>query len=111
MPQRIARENGAPMPPGAVYCGSGTSWANPFSHRIHGYAGAADRFRVLMEATRPGAPAGQMVAGDILRWSAKARWMWAKMPTLKGRDLADWLPIGVPSHVDVLLTLANPETP
>ncbi len=106
MPQRIQRRRtkGWRMPVGAVYVGRGTQWGNPIRIGIPG----PDDYIV---ETREDAVAKyryeivQMNGGFVgfnRVWVAEH---------LRGKDLACWCPLDRPCHADVLLELANQETP
>lgn len=106
-PVRIQRKRvkGWRMPEGAVYVGRGSRWGNPYKigDRLWtptGLTASASRDDVL-EAFK-----------DDIYWGA------CDFPDetevrseLAGKDLACWCPLDKPCHADVLLELANKETP
>jgi len=101
MPKRIQRKRakGWRMPPGAIYVGDPTIYANHASWRAMGRAGATEWFR------RETIPHWQSDAPDDFR---------QRLDELRGHDLVCWCPLTdddgnpVPCHADVWLELANP---
>lgn len=101
-PTRIQRRRtrGWRMPPGAVYVGRGTKWANPYQ-----VAKGPDGMWLVA------CPDG----GSIRRYTRR-EWL-ATRPDLiaearrelSGRPLACWCPLDRPCHADVLLHVANQE--
>jgi len=106
LPSRIQRRVGQPLPPGAVFVGKGSKWANPLR-------------AVLVDGRWECVGAG--LSGP-LPWpcntKARADWWAVEMfrqhiaPTLdleplRGKDLACWCAPDVSCHADVLLLLAN----
>lgn len=83
-PQRIQRQQGEGLPPGAIYVGHSTKWGNPY---LGGRAEAVAAFELAMKS-RP----------DL---TAMAR------RELGGRDLACWCRLDESCHADVLLEVAN----
>ena len=109
MPTRIQRKRskGWRMPDGAVAVTRGTIWGNPFIVNPRVTPGsksgscyiavptvedAVECYRKMLLA--PGD------TGDKLR---------ARLPELRGKDLACWCKPGDPCHADVLLEIANAE--
>lgn len=87
MPVRIQRRRakGWRKPPGAIYVGRPSKWANPY--RI-GTCLIPDA-RAAVEAFAANLPLGFTAA------------------ELRGKDLACWCPLDQPCHADVLLAIAN----
>ena len=115
MPARIQRKRvkGWRAPEGAVYVGRGSRWGNPFK--------VGTIFFV-----EPGSPArgyrcinSNEDAAYLYRYWLKGRYKdHPELPpapeglvTLAGKDLMCWCPADQPCHADVLLELANKETP
>lgn len=113
LPNRLYRTRRAYAftPPGAIYCGRPTLWANPFERRAGiGHA----RSVILYEAWIR----GQLDAHVLTRCGfgeheIAALWRWRgrlldRLHILKGHDLQCWCP---PStnwcHVEILLPAAN----
>lgn len=106
-PYRIQRRRtkGWRMPPNTVYVGRGSKWGNPW--RVgngNTPAIAVGGFRKAIER------GGYLRDPDDSTWHA--------MPTpeqirteLRGKNLACWCPLDQPCHADVLLELANRDTP
>lgn len=90
MPRRIQRKRtkGWRMPDGAVYVGRPTIYGNPFPYQID--------FRLWLNGAKGTG------GGGLRRLSLLAR-----IPELRGKDLACWCPLNRPCHADVLLELAN----
>lgn len=93
-PKRIQRKRtkGWRMPPGAIYVGRPTKYANYADWRELGRAGAVKDFRRRLVHRWWGAPA------EFRR----------TLNELRGHDLACWCPLDEPCHADVWLELANP---
>lgn len=111
MPDRIQRKRakGYRMPAGAVYVGRPTRWGNPFPVDVYGQDGAVDRFRRLMcgqMSTLEMSQSSTCHSADVSLVTVR-RWILDELPTLKGKDLACFCPLGKDCHADVLLQLAN----
>lgn len=113
-PQRLhrTRRRNNKTPPGAVYVGRPTLWANPFSGRYHiSHA----RSVILYGAWLAGdcSPRVLRAAGfsraeivTLLRWRERVL---AGLSRLAGKDLQCWCPQTSPwCHAEILLRLANP---
>lgn len=129
------RSKGWRMPEGAVYVGRGSRWGNPYrvgetqvrmpaldgrewehEGRLHKTSGEQNFY---CTGTDPhGMPVGiwhqiedatldQCIElfRDYMKWSR------LDPAALAGKDLACWCPLDQPCHADVLLELANKETP
>jgi len=111
MPDRIQirRTKGWRMPPNTVKVDRSTQWGNPFT--------VADAISVAH--VRP-ENAAQFVVNCFVDWLRGDRQNWlgaesdkaaaailARMPDLRGKNLACWCKPGDPCHADVLLDLAN----
>jgi hypothetical protein len=94
MPKRIQRKrtSGWKMPPGAIYVGRPTKYANWFDWKKYGRAAAKADFYRQLQNWKNDDPAGFQRALDELR----------------GHDLVCWCPLNEPCHADVWLELANP---
>ena len=106
-PVRVQRKRvkGWRAPEGAVYVGRGTRWGNPW--RVSEYVTANVAVEGFRRAIERG---GYQTDPDDREWHL--------MPTLEairgdlaGKDLLCWCPLDKPCHGDVLLELANKETP
>jgi hypothetical protein len=98
MPERItlSRAKGWRMPPNTVKVDRSTPFGNPFEAKDYPTAEAAvARFRASL-TTMP-KPHTESYMGKIL----------ARLPELRGKNLACWCKPGCPCHADVLLELAN----
>lgn len=114
MPKRIQRRRtkGYRLPVGAVYVGRPSIWGNPF------------HWRKALDADMAEDEAGsrRIAVQSFRHWFAdrpgeymgiKHSEMHARLPELRGRDLACWCPLvdangnPVPCHADVLLEWAN----
>lgn len=124
-PNRVRRVRTAPLPPGAVYVGRPTIWGNPFI--------AGREIRVMPDRRHPKVtiawhphPRPHMPKDPVacyrawLTYTNPPGWfgascpsmVWrseiiARLPELRGRNLACWCPLDSPCHADVLLELAN----
>ncbi len=107
---RLSRNRGWRKPAAAVVVSRPSRWGNPYSivtpdlvahpdgrewHDLHGAAGsvAVERYRDDLHAGRL-----PVTVADVVR-------------ELAGRDLACWCPLDRPCHADVLLEVANQQTP
>lgn len=113
-PKRVqrTRTKGGGIPKGAVYVGRPTLFGNPFT------------VESFIEAGYSGKNAPQFITIAYRRWllktdhhffeQQKRSRVLARIPYLKGKDLACWCPLPEPGqpdhcHAAVLLELANPE--
>ena len=92
-PTRIQRQRrkGWRKPPGAINVARPSKWSNPHDWQTLGREEAVRRFEADLNA-------------DADRRQAA-------ISELRGKDLMCWCPIGQPCHADVLLKIANGETP
>jgi len=98
MPKRIQRKRtkGWKMPPNTVYVGRPTIFGNPFRREDGDGEFALRQFcRWLNGARGTG-------GGGLRRLAVLAR-----IPELRGKDLACFCKEGAPCHADILLELAN----
>lgn len=86
---RVLNKKTDRIPPGAVYCGRPSPFGNPF---VIGRDGSRADVIAKYEA-----------------WLTRQPALLARLPSLKGRDLACWC-APLPCHCDVLLRLANAPT-
>jgi hypothetical protein len=119
MPQRIQRKRvkGWRMPEGAVYVGRPSIYGNPFRigvgfcgptiRRLHTPREITTQFRlwISQETLHPMMWDRELIVAHTPLRAALMR------GDLRGKDLACWCPIGQYCHADVLLQLANEETP
>lgn len=101
------------MPEGAVYVGRGSRWGNPFKVGTIFFVepGNSNRGYRYINSNED--------AAYLYRYWLKGRYKdHPELPQapegldpLKGKDLACWCPLDHPCHADVLLELANKETP
>lgn len=107
MPERIqlSRKKGWRMPPNTVKVSRPGRWGNPFriGDTVHKGPAYSGRNFVVRDATQ---------AVELYR-----EWLWTQKRSedmileLRGKNLACWCKPGEPCHADVLLELANSETP
>lgn len=98
------------MPAGCVKVDRGTAFGNPFRVGVDGTAAECVALfrRWLTEPVVYGD--GRRAGGGWLSDHADRRSdLLARLPSLRGRPLGCWCPVGAPCHADVLLELANPE--
>ena len=109
-PRRIqlSRKAGWRMPENTVKVDRTTKWGNPYRAGLHcDQQHAVDCHRYLVTLGRPSKMAPwpdsdpQIYADDVRR----------NIDALRGKNLACWCKIGTPCHAEVLLELANKETP
>jgi hypothetical protein len=113
---QLSRAKGWRMPPNTVYVGRPTIWGNPFGKAAAIESGYADEtnwrafvvecFRDWLGPLRPHrdwwqGPESEKRKTEIL----------ARLPELRGKNLACWCGIGCACHADVLLELANEGAP
>lgn len=112
MPERIQRKRikGWRMPPNTVYVGRPTIWGNPYSAKINPET-AVKRYRSLL-TDRPSRRRHLLLLilpNNAGRGEGHIAEMKARLPELRGKNLACWCPLDQPCHADVLLELANVE--
>ncbi len=102
-PRRIQQQRGKKLAPGAVSVARPTRFGNPYKVRPHGpytLDEALARYERDLLAdglvSKPGRPPTTMA--EVRR-------------KLAGKDLACYCPAGQPCHGDLLLTIANGDTP
>jgi hypothetical protein len=108
-PRRIQmkRTKGWRKPEGAVYVGRPTRWGNPYvvgGVYVRGWNNPLSTDYGHVEDAA-------MAVRLYRRWLFNARRSEGLVPELRGKDLACWCPLDQPCHADVLLELANVETP
>lgn len=103
MPARVQlrRTKGWRMPAGAVKVDRTTAFGNPFRVGDQHVPDAAAAVR-MFRARLPGAEFYQPPHPDSYMGRLIAR-----LPELRGRDLACWCRPGDPCHADVLIEVAN----
>ena len=110
------RTKGWRMPEGAIYVGRPTVFGNPFAPTvIPGWATmsreyAVQDFTTWLNSPRDGSFFWRNVNGGFQsreESQAALAKLDARLPDLRGKDLACWCPIDQPCHADVLLELAN----
>lgn len=114
-----SRAQGSRTPPGARYVGRPTRFGNPFGvgdplfgawhervGEVRDRAHAVQLFEAWLDGARmpySGLSIGYPYAPAPTRVEIRRH--------LAGRDLACWCPLDEPCHADVLLRIANEETP
>lgn len=95
MPERLQRrrEKGWRKPRGAIYVGRPTLFGNPYEARDFGNCAP----QLLVDLFRDWIKTDDFDAIQLRR----------ALPTLRGKNLLCWCPVGQPCHADVLLELAN----
>lgn len=109
MPKHYRITDNKPLPENTVYVGRGTPWGNTF--RV-GWPGILVYDTGHGVATRQVKPATDAECVDLYRKNLECclkHNMVSKeeLAALRGKDLASWCKAGVPSHVSVLLNMAN----
>lgn len=111
MPKRIqlSRKKGWRMPPNTVSVARPRRWGNPFKIGITvGTTGDAEPYkRIETNADAVAAFRFMLSLPDQVRNYPDD----AAIAELRGKNLACWCKPGEPCHADVLLELANSETP
>jgi hypothetical protein len=112
-PRRLprTRRKFAGTPPGAIYVGRPTLWANPFSGRPRiGHARSVILYRAwitgqLTPRILAAAGFGEDEQTSLLRWRNR---LIPSLSHLAGKDLQCWCPLTSPwCHADVLIAHAN----
>jgi hypothetical protein len=104
---QLRRVKGWRKPPGTVVCtrGPGRVFGNPFVVGVHGDAAACvARFRDLLTGLIRMYP---VPCPPYLEQAAARDAILARLPELRGKNLACWCALDQPCHVDFLLELAN----
>lgn len=109
---QLSRAKGWRMPPDTISVsrGPGRTFGNPFTVADARHAGIrGDDSALSAFVVRC---FGDWLRGDRQNWmgnesDAAAAAILARLPELRGKNLACWCPIGAPCHADVLLELAN----
>lgn len=110
----LSRAKGWRMPPNTVKVSRPTIWGNPFTiegARDAGYSGSDAGLAVIcVTAFRA------WINGSDRDWvgdesEARRTMILARLPDLRGKNLACWCKPGTPCHADVLLALANEVAP
>jgi hypothetical protein len=121
-PSRIqrSRAKGWRMPENAVYVGRPTKWGNPFSSSAYTAEQRVALYRTAIMGAMPIAYATGLVRHVSIIELANARidkLRCLPLRDLRGHDLACWCALvdeagnPVPCHADVLLELANRDSP
>lgn len=102
---QLSRAKGWRMPPNTVKVDRSTRWGNPFKLHGDGYPMTAEVAVMLFERhiTDQGR-LGWVMASRLTTLDDVRR-------ELRGKNLACWCSLDRPCHADVLLRLANDETP
>ncbi|HEX9813282.1 MAG TPA: DUF4326 domain-containing protein [Burkholderiales bacterium] len=111
-PRRIQRQRikGWRMPANTIYVGRPSRWGNPFGVRcaMHGTDDAACDHLILVATP---ALAVERYRQWARNWRHPSKLL-ARLPELRGKNLACWCRLDQPCHADVLLELANqPQEP
>ena len=113
--KRIQRQRvkGWRMPEGAVYVGRPTVFGNPWTYTDTLSSGLfvlecipevnVKNFRHWLTAT----PEQIAFFPIYQKLEPQRQVILARLPELRGKDLACWCPLGKPCHADVLIELAN----
>ena len=101
------RTKGWHMPPNTIYVGRPTQWGNDV--KIGDSPGCGELKNCECTTRCAG-----MTAEDCVRFYRDTIGEWlteANLAFLRGKNLACWCPLDQPCHADVLLELANKDTP
>ena len=106
LPRRIQRRVGQPLPPGAVFVGKGSRWANPLRAEL------VDGQWTAVGVGLSGPLPWPCNTKERANWWVVETFRRHVAPTLdleplRGKDLACWCAPGASCHADVLLLLAN----
>lgn len=115
IPQRIqlSRKKGWRMPPGAVKVDRTTAFGNPWTVKEAMESGLFEPSKVAEVCVNcfrawlgpHGLKIDEFPIYRVLKDKRKA--ILARLPELRGKDLACWCKPGAPCHADVLIELAN----
>lgn len=110
MPDRVTlrRTKGWKLPPNTVVVARPTIWGNPFKLENAIEAGYRDPQTAVVDAFRSWLNGNPWACGSD-HYTAKRSTILARLPELRGKNLACWCKPGQPCHADVLLELANSE--
>ena len=104
---QLRRTRGWRKPAGAVVVARPTIWGNPFTIGAATEFGARDPRRLVVAAFRDWLAGDPWACGCLDDHAARRAKILARLPDLRGRDLACWCPLDQPCHADVLLEIAN----
>ena len=111
-PKRIqlSRKKGWRMPPNTVSVARPGLMGNPFKVGVHGTARhCVQSYRRLLTGSVSLRRHNMLriLKGMEGRGEAHVAEMKARIPDLRGKNLACWCPLDAPCHADVLIELAN----
>lgn len=114
LPPRLqrSRKRGLPTPPGAVYVGRPTLWANPFALPCFGHAKSIQLFRRWLsgDLAALGLERLGFSPAEVEALARRRQELLQRLPRLAGRPLQCWCPASSPwCHAQTLLQLANME--
>ena len=106
VPERVqlSRAKGWRMPPNTVKVDRSTRWGNPFKLHGDGYPMSSTVAAALFNRHFEDGHDGWVMRGQLTTLADVRR-------ELRGKNLACWCSLSEPCHADVLLRLANRETP
>jgi len=101
---QLRRVKGWKMPPNTVSVARPTKWGNPFTFKAaddsgHTRRGAVAAFQDWLS--------GNFWACGADQYEARRQAILARLPELRGKNLACFCPLDQPCHADVLLEIAN----
>lgn len=104
---QLRRANGWRIPPNTVKVDRSTPWGNPFVVGRDGTAAeCVELFKTLL-----GIGLCLTCKAEIADQRAAREHIVKNYRSLKGKNLACWCKLGQPCHADVLLEIANGDTP
>lgn len=114
MPKRVQMRRDKPWRgdhPKAVIVARPSLFGNPFTIKAASEAGYRNPRLAAIGAFRDWLSGDPWACGCLDDYEVQRRAILARLPKLRGRDLACWCPLDQPCHADVLLDLANHPRP
>ena len=110
-PRRIqlSRKKGWRKPEGTVVVARPGPFGNPFTVKDAEEADCRDPHNTVVMAFRDWLNGNPWACGCLDDYEARRQTILARLPELRGKNLACWCPLDQPCHADVLLELANRE--
>ncbi|WP_425087815.1 DUF4326 domain-containing protein [Stappia sp.] len=110
-PRRIQlrRTKGWRKPPNTVVVSRPSVFGNPFTVAAAREVGFADPHKAAVDEFRAWLSGNPLTIVPVKNGKMRRQTILARLPELRGKNLACWCPLDSPCHADVLLEMANAE--